>query len=886
MARYRQHKQNPYRSVGLRYRLYARRPRRKAAPHLLRGHHPPPRFVYPALLGLLLLGLAALLLPPLSAATAGGALYYQTATALQPRLAQLQHYRPFQTTRLFDRHGTLLYEYIREGRRDYVPLAQIAPVLQDATIAIEDKTFWTNSGVDYRGIARAALRNAAQGAIVSGGSSITQQLVKRVLLTEAEQQQSYTRKVKEAILAQQLTAAYSKAEIFELYLNEIPYGNLAYGIQAAARTYFGVDAQALDLNQASLLAGLPQLPTLYNPMQYLDAQRRLPGVRLPRGWLVPENGLPEGISVPRARQVDVLRQMVLNGMVSEAEARAAIAQDLRFVEPRVTLRAPHFVFYVLQELQKDPQIGPLLTREGGLNITTTLDLRIQALAQREAKRRIEELTREGRNIHNAAVVVQQPGTGQLLAMVGSIDYQAVKATQTPGERGNVVDGNVNVTTQARQPGSALKPFTYLAALERGVLTPGSILWDVETRFPIRQGADDHNLNRCLPDPNAYWYCPRNYDRQWHGPMRMRAALANSLNMPAVLTLKRAEIAPTLDLLHSMGIKGLQRGAANYGLSLTLGGGEVTPLDLTTAYNTLANDGRYVAPQAVLQVSDRTGKVLRKFTPTPNKQVVDPKLVALVRDVLGDAEAREPMFGVNSPLQLSRPAHVKTGTTEEFEDAWAVGFTPYVTVGVWTGNNNNEPSAAVNSVEGGGLIWRRIMEGLFADAALDRFLREAPGKPLAFPPLERYGLVQRPVCQIGGPFGQRTREWFTPEMLKGETGAVHCDFIRTVQAVVAPDGGVCLPEAGIRYAAPSTTARVWNLPYSTEEEKIVGQAWQQFPVGATGGRGAVLPRACGPSPTLDQLGQPPSFQAPARPGTTAVRSDPTELSPAVGQPGQP
>ncbi len=831
---------------------------------------------------LLALTLVAVLIPSVGMAS-GGIYYMQTADELKPRLEKLNEYKPFQTSRIFDRNGTLLYEFISTGRRDPVKLDQIADDLKNATIAIEDKNFWTNPGVDYVGIARAAFYNTVWRKTVSGASTITQQFIKLAVLSEAEQQEGYQRKIKEAILAQQLTDQYSKEQILEMYLNEIPYGNLAYGIQAASKGYFGIDAKDLNLNQASLLAGIPQLPTLYNPMQYLENGRVLKGVALKKNtWIDPASPLPRGITPPRARQVDVLRQMVRNNIVKEEAARTAIAQDLEFADQQVSLRAPHFVFHVRQALENDPEIGPLLANQGGLNITTTLDLNIQEIAEREAKKRIQELEAEERNIHNAAVVVQQPGTGQILSMVGSIDYNAVKQTETEGEEGNVMDGNVNVATRERQPGSALKPFTYLSAMVQGALNPGSILWDVETKFPVRGGASDRNLKKCAPDPDAFWFCPKNFDQKWHGPLRMREALANSLNIPAVLALKRAGISPTRELLHRMGISGLQRDDSYYGLAMTLGGGEVTLLDLTTAYNTMANDGKYVKAESILKITDRDGKVLRDFQPGPNEQVVDPGMVAIVRDFMGDNAARTPMFGRDNPLKLSRPVHAKTGTTDDFRDAWALGYTPYVTVGVWTGNNNNEKTERVESTQGGGIIWNRIMEAMFQDPKIDRILRgEDLSKPLEFPSPAEYGAVERKVCQIGGKFGQRSTEWFMPQMLEEGKSTAECDLYRSVKVVRTGDGGVCLPVAGANYGDRLVTMKVWNLPKSSDEEKIVDT---QFSIGGDDEelRGNAPSRKCtdeivakptpAPKPTASPRPNEPA--QPAQPNQPAPKPEPT------------
>ena len=819
---YRSNERARSQSTADRRAALARQQALKVPPQLLRNVGTP-RTKQGRAIVLILGALAVLAALVPAVGMAGGGLYYtQTAAQLKPRLDALNDYKPFQTSRIFDRNGKLLYEFVSNGRRDPVKFDQIAELLINATIAVEDKNFWTNEGVDFEGIARAVYLNYTSGDIRSGASTITQQLIKNVILSEAEKSEGYQRKIKEAILAQQLTDQYSKEQILELYLNEINYGNLAYGIQAASQRYFGKNASDLNLNEASLLAGIPQLPTLYNPMLHLVNGNVLPGLQLKSNWRSPGYKLPFNTSPPRARQVDVLRQMVANDMVTDKAAREAIAQDLVIVDQEIALEAPHFVYYVKQILENDPEIGPLLAGEGGLTITTTLDLEMQQIAQETAKKRIEELVAEKRNIHNAAVVVQQPGTGQILAMVGSIDYNAVKPTTTQGEEKNVLDGKVNVATSERQPGSALKPFTYLSALHQGELTPGSILWDVETRFPIVKGADEKSIDKCAPDEGAAYFCPKNYDGKWHGPIRMREALANSLNIPAVLALKEAGIGQTRNLLHNMGISGLQREDSYYGLAMTLGGGEVTLLDITSAYNTLANDGRYVQAQPVLKITDRDGKVVREPQPGPNAQVVDPALVAIVRDFMGDNAARTPLFGPNNPLKLSRPFHAKTGTTDDFRDAWALGYTPYVTAGVWTGNNNNEKTARVESTQGGGIILNRLMEAYFANPRIDRLLRGPDlSRPLAFPSPATFGAVESKMCQIGGRFGQRTTEWYTPRMLEGQAkGGAECDLYRSVKVVRTVDGGVCLPVEGVSYGDQLVTMKVYNLPKSEDDLRIL------------------------------------------------------------------
>lgn len=854
------------------------RSRIKVPPHVLREMGTP----HVARAGgwglkLFLAALFIALLVPAGAAAAGSYYYMTTAASLRPRLDRLASYheRAFLTSRLYDRHGTLLYEFVNAGRREPIRLDQIADVLKQATIAVEDKTFYENVGVDYFGIVRAMYSNFTSGKEVSGASTITQQLIKNVVLDPEEltRENRYRRKLTEIILAQQIGQDYSKDQVLELYLNEINYGNLAYGIQAAAKSYFDVNASQLNLNQASLLAGLPQSPTYYNPTQYLDGSM-LKGVRLKVNWLNPEAPLPYGITPPRARQVDVLRQLVLTGKVPERTARATIAQDLEFIEQKVPLRAPHFVFYVKQMLDKDPALRNVLVNEGGLAITTTLDLRMQDLAQREAAKRIDELEKENRNIHNAAVVVEQPGTGQILAMVGSIDYNKSKSTTTPGERGNVMDGNVNVTTALRQPGSALKPFTYLSALAEGKLNPGSIIWDVETKFPIKAGATKQNLK----NPEL-WYGPKNFDLKWHGPLRMREALANSLNMPAVKALKRAGIAATIDLLHRAGITGLNNPPEYYGLALTLGGGEVTPLDLTTAYTTLANDGEYIPATPILKITDRSGKEL-PYNAGERRPAIDPKYVAIVRDFMGDNEARTPLFGRDNPLKLSRPSHAKTGTTEDFRDAWAVGYTPYVTVGVWTGNNNNEKTAKVESTVGGGVIWNRIMEAMFADPELDRFLRDDGRIPLDFASPATYGLEQRRICSVGSRFSTRTSEWFLPGDNNG--GRVDCDLYKTI-TVASDASGMCLVPKGVRYSNRQFTTQVLSLAPPTDDEMLVDPAWQSGSAG-----GPLAPdHVCGSNDSVANTlaayaASGGDGKLPRLPGMDSSQSDPTQTDTAATQ----
>ena len=734
-------------------------PRRPAHPGLLRRRQfiPParlPRFFAQILAALVVL----VVLSGAGISGAGYSMYAKTAADLKTRLEKLNTRNIFQTSRIYDRNGTLLYEFFDAGKRTNVSFDEISPLLVQATVAVEDKTFFTNKGIDLYGILRTAMNSLQVGSETGGASTITQQVIKNSVLTidERAPERRYERKVKEIILAQELDKIYDKQQILDLYLNENFYGNLAYGIEAASEVYFGVKARVLSLNQASLLAGLPQLPSVYNPINYLERDAEggyLPGVRLSDGWEQDTYELPANLSAPRWRQVAVLRRMVAEGYVSADAARAAIAQPLRFAPQEVPLNAPHFVFYVRDLIQE--RYGQTALTGGGLRITTTtLDLDLQQMVQQKASERIREL--QSRNIHNAAVVVMQPNTGEILAMVGSIDYRAITPTTTKGETGNVLDGQVNVATRERQPGSALKPFTYLSAMEQGI-TPDTVIWDVPTVFPLR---------------GAETYAPLNYNARFNGPVRMRNAVANSLNMPAVKALKMGGIKNDLDLLDRVGVKtGLKRGEGFYGLSLTLGGGEVTPLELTTAYNTLASGGRYHPPTSILEISDATGTFLQRRQSTLGEQVVAPDLVAILTNMMSDDRARAPVWGLNSQLKLSLPAAVKTGTSNDWRDAWAAGFTPFVTVGVWTGNNNNEPTEHVESLTGGGIIWHNVMEEIFVwikNKPRYRTLFAEPFGGLPIPTeftLPADGSVMRKaICPLPGPFGGYNQELFTTSML--------------------------------------------------------------------------------------------------------------------------
>ncbi len=586
----------------------------------------------------------------------------------------------FMSTRIYDRNGNLLHEILDPGggRRILVPLNEISPHLINATVATEDERFWQHPGVDPVAFIRAVYYNLSERRIVSGFSSIPQQLVRLVLLSPEERtQQTVSRKIREAVLASEVSRRYTKQEILEIYLNEINYGNLAYGIEAAAETYFGKSAGELDLAEAAFLAGLPQAPAYWDP--YTN---------------------PEGA---KQRQGVVLDLMAEAGYISRSEAEAAKAADLELQPPQLRVEAPHFVTWVQQLLEQ--KYGADVLYRSGLRVTTTLDSRLQAIAQQEARAHLEQL--QDRHATNAALVAIKPDTGEIVAMLGSADFHDPE-----------IDGQVNVALRLRQPGSSIKPVTYVTAFEKG-WTPATLIWDVTTEFHDALGRP---------------YVPKNYDGEEHGPVLVRAALARSLNIPAVKTLDFVGLPAMLDTAHRLGIESLNR--PDYGLSLTLGGGDVTLLELTGAYAAFANGGQRLPPVAILRIEDSSGQVIEEYRQPAGEQVISPQHAYLITDILSDNAARAPAFGANNVLKLSRPAAAKTGTTDDWRDAWTVGYTPDLVAGVWVGNADNTAMKNVAGSRGAGPIWHNFME---------RALEGQPARQFARPE----GIEAFEICVDGG-----------------------------------------------------------------------------------------------------------------------------------------
>jgi 1A family penicillin-binding protein len=613
-------------------------------------------------------------------ALAGAVTYFWIAAQL-PAATELRS-RSFQfaTTQIVDREGNLLWEIIDPtgGRRTDVSLGQISPDAINATLATEDRYFFLNVGVDPIAVTRAVVDNLSQGQIVSGASTITQQLARNVFLTPAERtEKSFSRKLREAVLAVEINRRYTKQQILEVYFNQIYYGNLAYGIEAAAQTYFGKSARELTLPEAALLAGLPQSPAFNDP--YINPARA------------------------KARQADVLNLMVEAGYLSLAEGGAAYATELALRDLTFNMKAPHFVSLVRQELERI--VPPAYLYQAGLRVQTTLDPRLQAIAEAEVHAQVSALA--DRHVTNGALVALDVPTGQILALVGSNDY-----------RDKTIDGQVNIVLSPRQPGSTMKPLTYLAAFEALNWTPGTLLMDTPVEYPEQGGKI---------------YRPQNVDRQFRGPVSVRLALANSYNIPAVKTLEQVGVGRLKDMAARLGITTLT--GEDYGLSLTLGSGEVSLLEMTGAYQTMANGGVLAPPTAILKITDAVGREIEPTRPHA-RPVLRPEHAYLITAILADNEARISSFGPNSPLKLSRPAAVKTGTTNDFRDNLAIGYTPELVVGVWVGNADNTPMDNIGGARGAAPIWHNFMEQTHDGLPLRNFSR---------PP----GIVEIEVCADSG-----------------------------------------------------------------------------------------------------------------------------------------
>ena len=641
--------------------------------------------------------------------------YYAIARTL-PSVSDLrERASQFETTRILDRNGNVLYEIIdpNAGRRTYVSLDKISPNVVAATIATEDKDFYSHPGFDPWAITRALWENYRTEGQGGGASTITQQLARNLLLTPEERvQRTYTRKAREIILAAEITRRYTKDEILELYLNENYYGNLAYGIEAAAETYFGKTADQLTLAEASFLAGLPQSPSIYdiftNPEETLTRHQQVLvlmfQVSSERGC-IPVSNSDEPVCVTPPDATNAANEIKV----------------YPFRPPNIEIRYPHWVNYVREQLEVlyDPQT----IYRSGFTIYTTLDPNLQDTAQRIVTEQVAALV--DKNAHNGALVAIKPATGEILAMVGSADFY-----------NEAIDGQVNMATSpTRQPGSSIKPINYVAAFEKG-WTPATLIWDVPSEFPPSGNPNDPR------EP----YKPVNYDDRFHGPMTVRTALANSFNVPAVKTLQFVGIYDNPETPEKEGMIGMAERLGitsftrpDYGLSLTLGGGDVSLIEMTGAFSVFANGGKRVPPVAILKIIDHTGEVVYEYEPQPGEQVIRPEHAYLINSILSDNEARSWMFGRSSALNLSFQVAAKTGTTNDFRDNWTLGYTPDLATGVWVGNADYTPMVNTSGLSGAAPIWSQFMEIAVPYAS--------GGSPTPF--TRPAGIVDKIICATSG-----------------------------------------------------------------------------------------------------------------------------------------
>lgn len=620
------------------------------------------------------------------------------------------------STKIYDRNGILLYKIYKEKNRTIVPLSEIPIHVRLATLAAEDAEFYSHPGFSIRGITRAIIKNLTSDEL-TGGSTITQQLVKNALLTPKK---TIVRKIREIILSVGTELAFTKDEILAMYLNEVSYGGTAYGIQEAARIYFGKDVDHLTLAESAFLSSLPKSPTKFSPF-----------------GPTPELGL--------ARQKDVINLMVINKFITEKDAQKALEEKLVFAPNRTEILAPHFVMYVRQILEE--KYGREVVEQGGLEVITTLDYSIQILAEKAVKEEIDKLTRL--NVGNGAALVLDPQTGEVLAMVGSKDYF-----------NTAEDGNVNVTTSLRPPGSSIKVINYAQALST-TYTPASILSDTPVTFSV---------------PGQPPYSPKNYDGGYRGNLSLRSAFAESRNVPAVKVLASYGIDKMIELGQKMGITTWEE-KGRFGLSLTLGGGEVKLTDLAQVYATVANYGKRSEITSLKKVSNYKGEVFEQnecgkkekslisflseeitasetqASTCEGEEMLDPRVAYLLIDILSDNSARAPAFGTHSELVI--PNHpevaVKTGTSNDLRDNWTIGFNKDYLVAVWVGNNDNSPMSRVASgITGASPIFNKIMSPLLSqNESVDW---EVP-----------VGLAQIPICSLTGTLpcsGCPVRnEWF-------------------------------------------------------------------------------------------------------------------------------
>ena len=609
-------------------------------------------------------------------------------------------------TNIYDREGkALLYQIFNEEKRSLISLDQMPDYLKKAAIAAEDSNFYSHFGLDFRGILRAVIKNIRSREPIFGGSTISQQLIRSSLLSR---EKTVSRKIKEIILTLELERRYSKDQILEFYLNQVPFGSNAYGVEAAAQTYFKKPALELSLAQAVLLVSLIKAPSYLSP--YGDHRDDL-----------------------LARKDYILGKMASGGHIPKEEAETAKAELLEFAEIRHEIKAPHFTIYVKQYLEEN--YSPYFLKEKGLKVYTSLDWDLQTLAEKFVKEGV--VRNKNYNANNAALTAINPRSGEVLALVGSADYfeEPFPEGCSPGLDCQFEPSvNIALYGQGRQPGSAFKPFAYALAFKKG-LSPETWAWDVKTEFnPDCPSLADQEKDQYGLD----CYHPKNYDEKFRGQITLRNALAQSVNVPSVKVLYLAGLDETIALVKDMGITTLNNPSSWYGLSLVLGGGEVKLLDMVSAYGVFAADGLKTPPVFVLRIEDSQGNVIEENKKT-QKRILEPQVARLINDVLSDNEARSPLFGPYSSLYFpGYKVAAKTGTTQNYKDAWTIGYTNSIAAGVWAGNNDGTVIKEKPGVALAAPIWHKFME-----KALEKYPPQEFTKPEITPaekPTEPHSLL--------------------------------------------------------------------------------------------------------------------------------------------------
>jgi len=599
-----------------------------------------------------------------------------------PRPEEFTEKQTIESTKIFDRTGqVLLYEIYGEEKRTIVPLESMPDYFKKAVISVEDNSFYKHHGIDLKSIGRALLIDFKIKQPAQGASTISQQLIRSALLSR---EKTIERKTKEIILTLELERRYSKDQILYWYLNQIPFGQNSYGAESAAQTYFGKHISEISLAESAVLTALIRSPSYLSP--YGENKNEL-----------------------LSKKDRILDRMATLGTISKEEAEAAKKEEIKFVKSSKPIKAPHFALYVRDYLIS--KYGEDFLKEKGLQVYTSLNWEFQEMAEKSVADGVKKI--EAYNAYNGALVAIDPKTGEVLAMVGSKDWFADPYPKDCSSGVNCLfDPNFNVVDPGprgigRQPGSAFKPFVYATAFEKGV-DDKYIVIDEETDFGIWGGKH---------------YVPQNYDGKFRGPVTLREALAQSLNVPSVKVLNSiAGLQDSIETAKKMGITTLNKPYSNYGLSIVLGGGEVKLLDMVSAYGVFATDGLRIPPVTILKIEDSKGNIIEENKKT-QVRVLDPEAARLINDILSDNEARIPIFGPRSALFIpDRQVAAKTGTTQDYKDGWTIGYTPSIVVGVWVGNSNNEPMGKIPAASSGAPIWKNFIEKVLPKYPVENFTK--------------------------------------------------------------------------------------------------------------------------------------------------------------------